>query len=155
MPTCHFQIAIRCRFAASRHFSSWSFRITYTSHSPQIQIFVTPHFRTLSQYPDRLLPLSSGLPCSKSNAGRRKGSEEAAYCKPSDVIIIGTSFAAENTLKIKFAILHPSVKGQPPKVANPEEVVEMVKENKEIIEKELGGKIKSVYIKGKTTKGLT
>lgn len=47
-------------------------------------------------------------------------------------------------MKIEFAILFPSVKGQPSQVAKPGEVVEMVEENKEIIEKELGGTIQSV-----------
>lgn len=96
---------------------------------------------------ERITKFNHLVSCSKSKSEGRKGSEEEAYFKPSDVKIIGTSFAqncAQTTLKIKFAILYPSVKGQPLQVARPEEVVDMVKENKEIIEKELNGTIESV-----------
>ena len=127
---------------------------------------IDAYYSAMVYQSERITKFNALVSCSKAKSEGRKGSEEAAYFKPSDVKIIGTSFAqkcAQTTLKIKFAILYPSVKGQPPKVAEPEEVVDMVKENKEIIEKELNGKIESVTHgttesvtpTGETTKGST
>jgi len=90
---------------------------------------------------------SSGKCTSNSKSGRVRRSQQAEYFKPSDVIVIGTSFATENTFKVEFAILFPSVAGQPPQVTSPEDVVQMVEETKEIIEKAVGGKIQAIKLK--------
>lgn len=86
-----------------------------------------------------------------------KRSEKPAYFQPSDVYILGTSLGVQNTLNVEFAVLFPSVEGQPPQVTPAQEVVQVVDESKEIIEKDVGGEIHktSVVLEGKATEKPT
>lgn len=86
--------------------------------------------------------------------GKVKRSDEATYFQPSDVIIIAFSFTAKTTLKVEFAVLLPSVEGQPPQVTPPADVVLMVDETKQSIQNDLGGTIESVSVKEDGNKEL-
>lgn len=84
--------------------------------------------------------------CSQSKAGRVKRSDKPTYFRPSDIYILKTSIGAGNTWKVEFAVLFPSVDGQTPQVAAPEEVVQMVHKTKDSIEKAVGGTIHKIAV---------
>ncbi len=65
----------------------------------------------------------------------------ATYFQPSDIVISGISSGG---WKVEFAILFPSVEGQAPQPMSSVEIIHMVNENKESIEKAVGGTIKRI-----------
>lgn len=81
-----------------------------------------------------------------STFGRVKRSENAQFIHDSDVRILGLSPNGENTWKIEFAVLFPSVDGKAPQPSKPEELIQMVDENKKGLEKAFGGSIKRITI---------
>ena len=84
--------------------------------------------------------------CSPLKAGRVKRSDKPTYFRPSDIYILKTSIGEGNTWQVEFAVLFPSVDGQTPQVAAPEEVVQMVHKTKDSIEKALGGTIHKISV---------
>ncbi|XP_068695704.1 uncharacterized protein [Montipora foliosa] len=81
---------------------------------------------------------------SKSKADRvKRSSDQATYLTSADVIIAGKSVTA-GTLEVEFAVLFPSLKGQPPQNIPPGELVEMVKASKDNIQRDLGITIQSI-----------
>ena len=102
------------------------------------------HFKlqsTLAQYPTLTNILIS---CSKSKSGRAKRSEGANYFHPSDVVITGLSSGGENNWIVEFYVLFPAVNDQVPQPTPPEEIVQMVRESQETIEKAVGVNINRV-----------
>lgn len=83
---------------------------------------------------------------SYSTSGRVKRSESAKFIQDSDVKILGLSPNGENTWKIEFAVLFPSVDGKAPQPSKPEELVQMVDKNKEVLQKAVGGSIERITI---------
>ena len=81
-----------------------------------------------------------------STFGRVKRSENAQFIHDSDVRILGLSPNGENTWKIEFAVLFPSVDGKAPQPSKPEELIQMVDENKKGLEKAFGGSIERITI---------
>ena len=88
--------------------------------------------------------LSLLISCSKSE--RVKRSAKANYFQVSDVKILGLSSGGENTWKVEFAVLFPSVDGQAPRPSPPNDLVQMVNEDKENFEKAVGGTVKRITI---------
>lgn len=99
---------------------------------------------SLTQYPTLTNILIS---CSKSKSGREKRSEGETYFQPSDIVIPGISSGGENTWKVEFAVLFPVVNEQAPQPSPPVEIIEMLHERKETIEKAVGSKIKGMTAK--------
>ena len=73
----------------------------------------------------------------------KRSSDQATYLTSADVIIAGKSVTA-GTLEVEFAVLFPSLKGQPPQNIPPGELVEMVKASKDNIQRDLGITIQSI-----------
>ncbi|KAL9989112.1 hypothetical protein ACROYT_G003623 [Oculina patagonica] len=85
--------------------------------------------------------------CKNGHCKRRvKRSGRAKYFQVSDVKILDLSSGGENTWKIEFAVLFPSMDGHAPQPTPPDQLVGVVQENKESIEKAVGGIIMSVKI---------
>ncbi|XP_073243933.1 low-density lipoprotein receptor-related protein 4-like [Porites lutea] len=85
--------------------------------------------------------------CENGQCKRRvKRSESPKYFTPNDIHILGFSPGAQNSWKIEFAVLFPSVDGQTPEIAEPGKLVEMVSESKESIGKALGATIQRVTV---------
>ena len=84
--------------------------------------------------------------CSKLKSDRKKrnSDEEPVYFTPDDVIITRTSFTKENTLEVEFAVLFPASNGEPPKGIPFDEVIKMVEESEDSIQKDIGGSIESI-----------
>ena len=80
----------------------------------------------------------------KSDREKRNSDEEPVYFTPDDVIITRTSFTKENTLEVEFAVLFPASNGKPPRGIPFEEVIKMVEESEDSIQKDLGGSIESI-----------
>lgn len=59
-------------------------------------------------------------------------------------MITGLSSGGENTWIVEFAVLFPAVNEQVPQPTSPEEIVQMVQESQEIIDKTVKGKIKQI-----------
>ena len=91
----------------------------------------------LTQHPTNIL-----ISCSTSKSGREKRSQRETYFQPSDIVIPGISSVGENTLRVEFVVLFPSVNGQVPQPSIPAEITQMLQERKETIEKAVGGAIK-------------
>ena len=81
-----------------------------------------------------------------STSGRVKRSESTKFIQDSDVKILGLSPNGENTWKIEFAVLFPSVDGKAPQPCKPEKLVQMVNKNKEVLQKAIGGSIQRTTV---------
>ena len=77
---------------------------------------------------------------------RVKRSESPKYFTPNDIHILGFSPGAQNSWKIEFAVLFPSVDGQAPEITEPDELVEMVSESKESIGNAVGATIQRITV---------
>jgi len=75
-----------------------------------------------------------------------KRSESAKLIQDSDVRILGLLPNGESTWQIEFAVLFPSVDGKAPQPSKPEELVQMVNENKKDLGKAVGGSIDRITI---------
>ena len=91
-----------------------------------------------------LLKFFISTSCSKSGLTRR--SEREKYFLASDVKILGLSVGGENSLKVEFAVLFPSVEGQVPRPLPPTELVHILEKNKETIGEAVGGTITRITI---------
>lgn len=56
-----------------------------------------------------------------------------------------------NRYDVEFAVLFPSDDGKAPKVASVKDIIQMVEENKQSIEKDFGGAIQSILPKNRPT----
>jgi len=81
-----------------------------------------------------------------STSGRVKRSENTKFIHDSDVRILGLSPNGEDTWKVEFAVLFQSVDGKAPQPSKPEELIQMVDENKKGLEKAVGGSIERITI---------
>ena len=86
---------------------------------------------------------------------RVKRSESPKYFTPNDIHILGFSPGAQNSWKIEFAVLFPSVDGQAPQITEPNELVEMVSESKESIGNAVGATIQRITVVQPATKKPT
>lgn len=59
--------------------------------------------------------------------------------------------ASVNRYDVEFAVLFPSDDGKSPKVASVKDIIQMVEENKQSIEKDFGGAIQSILPKNRPT----
>lgn len=80
----------------------------------------------------------------KSDREKRNSDEEPVYFTPDDVIITRISLTKENTLEVEFAVLFPASNGEPPKGIPFDEVIKMVEESEDSIQKDIGGSIESI-----------
>lgn len=87
-------------------------------------------------------PTNILISCSKSKSRREKRSQRETYFQPSDIVIPGISSVGENTLKVEFVVLFPAVNGQVPQPSLPADIIQMLQEKKETIERAVGGTIK-------------
>ena len=81
--------------------------------------------------------------CSKLKSDREKRNSDESFT-PEEVIITRSSFTKENTWEVEFVVLSPVSNGKPPKGIPFDEVIKMLEESKDGIQKDLRGSIESI-----------
>ena len=74
--------------------------------------------------------------------GENQNSDESFT--PEEIIITRSSLTKENTWEVEFVVLFPVSNGKPPKGIPSDEVIKMVEESKDGIQKSLGGSIEAI-----------
>lgn len=77
------------------------------------------------------------------NSDRQKRNSDESFT-PEEVIITRSSFTKENTWEVEFVVLSPVSNGKPPKGIPFDEVLKMLEESKDDIQKDLRGSIESI-----------
>ena len=76
---------------------------------------------------------------------KKRSSEEPASFTADDIVVTGVSFSKDNaSVEVEFAVLFPQSNGKPPQKIAFDQVITMVEDTKNIIQKDLDSKIESV-----------
>ncbi|XP_068695701.1 low-density lipoprotein receptor-related protein 4-like [Montipora foliosa] len=87
---------------------------------------------------------------------KKRSSEEPVSFTADDIVVTGVSFSKDNaSVEVEFAVLFPQSNGKPPQKIAFDQVITMVEDTKNIIQKDLDSKIESIlHIPVQTKKTL-